>query len=72
MRVKAILKLIAPYTRFNLAFIRKALKIPVIEVQDILSFLIVNKKVKGKSNQQNNTIEIEDNNDAERLRAISE
>ena len=51
MRIKALLKLITPYTRFNLAFIRKALKIPVIKVQDILSFLIVNKKVKGKINQ---------------------
>jgi COP9 signalosome complex subunit 2 len=72
MRTKAVLKLIAPYTRFNLAFISKALKIPVSEVQDILGFLIVDKKVKGKINQQDGTVEIEDNSDAERLRAMQE
>jgi COP9 signalosome complex subunit 2 len=72
MRTKAVLKLIAPYTRFNLAFVGKALKIPVSEVQDILGFLIVDKKVKGKINQQDGTVEIEDNSDAERLRAMQE
>src|SRR5205085_1725826 len=39
MRTKAVLKLIAPYTRFTLAFIARQLKITVAEVQDILSFL---------------------------------
>jgi COP9 signalosome complex subunit 2 len=70
MRTKAVQKLIAPYTRFNLAFIGKALKIPVSEVQDILGFLIVDKKVKGKINQETGTVEIEDESDAERLRAM--
>jgi COP9 signalosome complex subunit 2 len=72
MRTKAVLKLIAPYTRFNLAFIGKALKIPVSEVQDILGFLIVDKKVNGKINQQDGTVEIEDSTDSERLRAMQE
>jgi len=72
MRTKAVLKLIAPYTRFNLAFIGKALKIPVSEVQDILGFLIVDKKVNGKINQQDGTVDIEDNSDADRLRAMTE
>lgn len=72
MRTKAVLKLIAPYTRFNLAFIGKALKIPVSEVQDILGFLIVDKKVQGKINQQDGTVEIEANDDAERLRAMTD
>ncbi len=72
MRTKAVLKLIAPYTRFHLSFIGKALKIPVSEVQDILGFLIVDKKVKGKINQQDGTVEIEDSADAERLRAMQE
>ncbi|RDW61484.1 winged helix DNA-binding protein-3 [Coleophoma crateriformis] len=72
MRTKAVLKLIAPYTRFNLGFIGKQLKIPVSEVQDILGFLIVDKKVKGKINQQEGTVEIEDNSDAERIRAMQE
>ncbi|TVY36854.1 COP9 signalosome complex subunit [Lachnellula occidentalis] len=72
MRTKAVQKLIAPYTRFNLAFIGKALKIPVSEVQDIIGFLIVDKKVKGKINQQDGTVEIEDNSDADRLRAMQQ
>ncbi|KAF7896585.1 hypothetical protein BELL_0793g00020 [Botrytis elliptica] len=72
MRTKAVVKLIAPYTRFKLDFIGKALKIPVLEVQDILGFLIVDKKVNGKINQQDGTVEIEDNRDAERLKAMHE
>lgn len=72
MRTKAVLKLIAPYTRFHLAFIGKALKISVAEVQDILGFLIVDRKVNGKINQQDGTVQIEDNSDAERLRALNE
>ncbi|TVY73154.1 COP9 signalosome complex subunit [Lachnellula suecica] len=72
MRTKAVQKLIAPYTRFNLAFIGKSLKIPVSEVQDILGFLIVDKKVKGKINQQDGTVEIENDSDAERLRAMQQ
>jgi len=72
MRTKAVLKLIAPYTRFNLIFIGKALKIPVSEVQDILGFLIVDKKVNGKINQQDGTVEIADDRDKERLRAMQE
>jgi COP9 signalosome complex subunit 2 len=70
MRTKAVLKLISPYTRFNLAFIAKALKISVPEVQDILGFLIIDKKVKGKINQQDGTMEIENNRDADRLNAM--
>lgn len=72
MRTKAVLKLIAPYTRFNLAFIGKQLKISIGEVQDILSFLIVDKKVNGKINQKEGTVEIEDTSDAERLNAMQE
>ncbi|TVY86794.1 COP9 signalosome complex subunit [Lachnellula willkommii] len=72
MRTKAVQKLIAPYTRFNLAFIGKALKIPVSEVQDIIGFLIVDKKVKGKINQQDGIVEIEDNSDVDRLRALQQ
>jgi COP9 signalosome complex subunit 2 len=72
MRTKAVLKLIAPYTRFNLGFIAKQLKISVPEVQDILSFLIVSDKVKGQINQKNGTVEIANSSDAERLHAMQE
>jgi len=72
MRTKAVLKLIAPYTRFNLNFVGKALKINPSEVQDILGFLIVDKKVNGKINQQDGTVEIEDDTDKDRVRALQE
>jgi COP9 signalosome complex subunit 2 len=70
MRTKAIVKLIAPYTRLKLAWIAKKLRIPESEVQDILGFLIVDGKVKGKIDQQAGVIEIESNGDAERVRAL--
>jgi COP9 signalosome complex subunit 2 len=70
MRTKAVLRLIAPYTRFKLAFISKQLKISVPEVQDILGFLIVDNKVRGKINQQEGIMEIEDASDAERMQAM--
>jgi COP9 signalosome complex subunit 2 len=60
MRTKAVLKLIAPYTRFTLKFISKHIKIPVSEVQDILGVLIVDKKLHAKINQENGTVEVED------------
>lgn len=72
MRTKAVLKLIAPYTRFKLASIAKQLKISVPEVQDILSFLIVDRQVKGKINQQDGTMEIDNNSDADHLNAMRE
>lgn len=59
MRTKAVLKLIAPYTRFTLKFISKHIKIPVNEVQDILGVLIVDKKLHAKINQENGTVVVE-------------
>ncbi|KIW38181.1 COP9 signalosome complex subunit 2 [Exophiala oligosperma] len=59
MRSKAVLKLIAPYTRFTLQFISKHVKIPVSEVQDILGVLIVDKKLRAKINQDDGTVEVD-------------
>ncbi|KFX89733.1 hypothetical protein O988_08530 [Pseudogymnoascus sp. VKM F-3808] len=70
MRTKAVLKLIAPYTRFRLSFISKQLKISIPEVQDILGFLIVDKKVRGRINQHEGTMEMDDTDDEERLQAM--
>lgn len=72
IRTEALLKLIAPFTRFTLAFIAKQLRINVAEVQEILGFLILDKKIKGKINQEKGTIEVEANVDAERMKAMSE
>ncbi|KAI1460127.1 PCI-domain-containing protein [Annulohypoxylon moriforme] len=70
MRTKAIVKLIAPYTRMKLEWIARQLKISEIEVQDILGFLIVDGKIKGKIDQQAGILEIESNGDAERVQAM--
>jgi COP9 signalosome complex subunit 2 len=72
MRTKAILKLIAPYTRFTLGFVATQLKISTPEVQDILGFLIVDKKVRGKINQQNGTVEVESKSDIDRVESMRE
>ncbi|KAL8816700.1 MAG: hypothetical protein Q9223_004335 [Gallowayella weberi] len=70
MRTKGVLKLIAPYTRFNLAFVAKKLEISVAEVQDIVGFLIVDNKLKGKINQEKATVEIESHEDVARTHAM--
>lgn len=72
MRTKAVLKLVAPYTRFTLDFISKQLKISLTEVQDILGFLIVDKKLHGKMDQQTGTVEVESNTDMDRVNAVRE
>ncbi|CCU82020.1 COP9 signalosome complex subunit 2 [Blumeria hordei DH14] len=72
IRTKAILRLIAPYTRFHLLFISKMLQIPVSEVQHILSHLIVEKQVLGKIDQKEGTVQLDDNHDDGRLRGMLE
>ncbi|EGX48940.1 hypothetical protein AOL_s00079g161 [Orbilia oligospora ATCC 24927] len=72
IRTEALLKLIKPFTRFTLAFIAKELQITVEEVQDILGFLILDKKVHGKINANNGTVEISSRSDVERMEAMQE
>jgi COP9 signalosome complex subunit 2 len=72
VRTKAVVKLVAPYTRFTLAFISKQLKISLSEVQEIVSFLIVDKRLRGKINQQNGTVEIQSSTDMDRVQAMEE
>lgn len=72
MRTKAVLKLITPYTRFTLAFIAEQLKISDVEVQDIVGFLIVDKKLKGKIDQAKGTVEVESTSDMDRTHAMQE
>ena len=45
MRTKGVFKVVAPYTRFTLAFVAKQLNISVTEVEDIVGFLIVDGKL---------------------------
>ena len=69
---KAVLKLIAPYTRFSLQFISKHIRVSVPEVLDILSFLILDKKLNAKIDQDSGTVVVESASDVERLRAVGE
>lgn len=70
MRTKAIIKIVAPYTRFTLASVAKQLLISVPEVQEILGFLIVDKKVLGKINQENGMVVVEGKHDVERMESV--
>lgn len=72
LRTTGVLKLIAPYTRFTLAFIAKRLNISVTEVQDIVSFLILDKKLEGKINQEKGTVEMDNRSDINRTHALQE
>ena len=72
LRTSGVLKLIAPYTRFTLAFIAKQLNISLAEVQDIVGFLILDKKLDGKINQEQGTVEIDNRSDADRTEAMQE
>lgn len=72
LRTNGVLKLIAPYTRFTLAFIAKQLKISEAEVQDIVGYLILDKRLDGKINQEKGTVEIDSRHDVERTRAMQE
>lgn len=72
LRTTGVLKLVSSYTRFNLAFVAKQLKISESEVQDIISFLILDKKLDGKINQQKGTVEVDSHADADRTHATQE
>ena len=72
LRTKAVLKLVSPYTRFTLAFLAKQLNISNSEVEEIVGFLIVDKKLNGKINQEKGTVEIENDADIDRTRSMQE
>ena len=70
LRTTGVLKLIAPYTRFSLAFVAKRLNVSVAEVQDIVGFLILDKKLDGKINQEKGIVEVNNRADADRTQAL--
>ena len=72
MRTKALMKLIAPYTRFSLTFVATQLKISVAEAQDIIGFLIIDRKLKGKIDQAKGTVEVGSTPDVDRTKAMQE
>ncbi|KAH8703743.1 putative COP9 signalosome subunit 2 [Talaromyces proteolyticus] len=72
MRTKAVLKLIAPYTRFTLSFISKQIKISIPEVQEILGFLIMDRKLNAQIDQASATVIVDRTSDLDRLQALRE
>ncbi|KAI9656929.1 MAG: hypothetical protein M1831_004477 [Alyxoria varia] len=72
IRTKGVLKLIAPYSRFTCDFISKQFNISVPEVQDIVAFLILDRKLDAKIDQTNGTVEIERISDVERTQAVDQ
>jgi COP9 signalosome complex subunit 2 len=71
MRTKAVLKLIYPYTRFSLEFISKQIKISIPEVQDILSFLILDHQlVDAKIDQESGIVVVKRGGDHDRMQAL--
>ena len=72
LRTSGVLKLIAPYTRFSLDFIARKLKISIAEVQDIIGFLIIDKKLDAKINQDKGIVEITNLSDPERVMAMQQ
>lgn len=71
MRTKAVLKLVAPYTRMRIDWIARQLRIGVPEVLDIVGFLIVDGRVAGKVDQAAGTLEMDSGADAAHTAALS-
>jgi COP9 signalosome complex subunit 2 len=59
MRIKAMMRIIGPYNRCSIAFIAGKLNMDVIEVKDILCYLIVFEKIRAKADVRRQTIEIQ-------------
>ncbi|KAI0468808.1 putative COP9 signalosome subunit 2 [Xylaria cf. heliscus] len=70
LRTKAVVKLIAPYTRMKLGWIARQLKITEVEVQDILGYLIIDGKINGKIDQQSGILDVESRGDTKRVQAL--
>ncbi|CAK7246073.1 MAG: COP9/signalosome complex subunit Csn2 [Sporothrix thermara] len=72
MRTKAVLKLIAPYTRLRTRWIAEQIRISDAEVQDILGFLIVDGRIAGTIDQQAGILELDSHVDADRVDAMAQ
>ena len=73
MRMKAVVKLIGPYTRFALDFVAKQLDIEPAEVQDIVGLLILDGTLQdAEIDQERGLVEIRARPDAERTEALAQ
>ncbi|CCC07717.1 hypothetical protein SMACR_01284 [Sordaria macrospora] len=71
MRTKGVVKLIAPYTRMRVSWLAEKLRITEPEVMDILSFLIVDGRVKGRIDEHKGMLELESREDADHIQGIT-
>ncbi|KAK3395581.1 hypothetical protein B0T20DRAFT_471724 [Sordaria brevicollis] len=71
MRTKGVVKIIAPYTRMKVSWIAERLRITEPEVMDILSFLIVDGRVKGRIDERQGVLELESQQDADHVQGIT-
>jgi COP9 signalosome complex subunit 2 len=71
MRTKAVLKIISPYTRFKTSFVADRLKIPVPEVEEILSFLVADGKTRGHIDIKDGTVSTLTKVDKDRALALA-
>lgn len=71
MRTKGVVKLIAPYTRMRVSWLADKLRITEPEVMDILSFLIVDGRVKGRIDEHKGMLELESREDADHVQGIT-
>lgn len=71
MRTKGVVKLIAPYTRMRVSWIAERLRITEPEIMDILSFLIVDGRVKGRIDEHKGVLELESREDADHVQGIT-
>ena len=72
MRMKAVVKLIAPYTRFTLDFVAQQLKINPAEVQDVVSFLVLDGTLQAEINQEEGIVEMQARSDALRSEGLAQ
>ncbi|TGZ85662.1 PCI-domain-containing protein [Ascodesmis nigricans] len=72
IRTEALLKMIAPFTRFEMKGVAKQLKIEESEVMEIIGWLILEGKINGRINMEKGTVEVDTRADVERLEAVKE
>lgn len=72
IRTSSVLKIVAPYNRFSFDFIAKKLRISHSEVQDIVSFLILDKRLDAQIDQTRGTVEKTIGVDVQRVQAVDQ
>lgn len=70
MRTKGVMKLISPYTRVTLQWVASKLQISEPEVEDILSFLIVDGQLGARINQPLRILEMRSETDEDRAMSL--